>query len=176
MSTCFPAHAPVLETSRLLLRGHRKDDHKPCAAMWGDPETTRYIGDRPFTGEESWGRLLRYVGHWEVMGFGYWAVEEKASGEFAGETGFADYRREMEPALGVPEVGWVLAPRFYGLGYATEAVRAILEWGDLTPDTQSTACIIHPDNTGSIRVAKKCGYRSTGKVFYKTGEVLIYKR
>jgi RimJ/RimL family protein N-acetyltransferase len=59
-------------------------------------------------------RLLRYVGHWAVLGFGYWVVEEKASGEFVGETGFADYRREMKPSLdGAPEIGWVLTPRFH---------------------------------------------------------------
>jgi RimJ/RimL family protein N-acetyltransferase len=176
MSTWFPVHAPVLETSRLRLRGHRKEDHEPCAAMWGDPETTRYIGGRPFTAEESWSRLLRYVGHWEMMGFGYWVVEEKASGEFAGEAGFADYRRDITPALGVPEVGWVLAPRFHGQGYATAAVRAILEWGDSAPGTQSTACIIHPDNAGSVRVAEKCGFRSAGKAVYGTGQVLLFRR
>jgi RimJ/RimL family protein N-acetyltransferase len=49
--------------------------------------------------------LLRYVGHWSLLGFGYWILEERATGEFVGEVGFSDYKRDVEPALGaVPEV------------------------------------------------------------------------
>jgi RimJ/RimL family protein N-acetyltransferase len=74
---------PVLETERLKLRGHRLDDFAPCAAMWADPLVTRHIGGIPLSAEESWTRLLRYVGHWALLGFGYWVVEEKATGNFA---------------------------------------------------------------------------------------------
>lgn len=61
---------PTLRTERLVLRGHRREDLGDCAAMWADPEVTRYLGGRPFSEEEVWGRLLRYVGHWAIMGFG----------------------------------------------------------------------------------------------------------
>ncbi len=169
--------APIIETARLRLRGHHAGDQAACAALWGDPEVTRYIGGRPFTAEEVWSRLLRYVGHWAVLGFGYWVVEEKASGEFVGEAGFADYRREMKPSLdGAPEIGWVLTPRFHGRGYATEAVRAVVEWGDAKFDGRETACIIKPENAASVRVAEKCGYRATGRAVYSSGEVLLFRR
>ena len=169
--------APLIETARLRLRGHRAGDHAACAAMWGDPDVTRYIGGRPFTSEETWSRLLRYVGHWAALGFGYWVVEEKSSGEFVGEVGFADYRREMKPSLdGAPEIGWVLAPRFWGHGYATEAVRAVVEWGDVKFGAQETACIINPGNEASVRVAEKCGYRASGQVTYGGREVLLFRR
>ena len=65
---------PVIETARLKLRGHRLDDFTPCAAMWADPVVTRHIGGRPLSEEESWTRLLRYVGHWALLGFGYWVA------------------------------------------------------------------------------------------------------
>src|ERR1700690_3739295 len=112
-------HVPVLETERLRLRGHRLDDFPASAAMWADPAVSRQLGRKPFTEEESWTRLLRYVGHWSLLGFGYWVVEEKASGKFAGEVGFADYMRNIEPPLNAPEIGWALASRFHGKGYAT---------------------------------------------------------
>src|SRR2546427_3493984 len=115
---------PVIETERLRLRGHRPEDFPDCAAMWADPVVTRYIGGKPLSEEEAWTRTLRCLGHWAWLGFGYWVVEEKATGSFAGEMGFSDWKREIEPSLkGVPELGWVLATRAHGKGYATEAVR-----------------------------------------------------
>ena len=108
---------PVLETERLILRGHQLDDFNDCAAMWADPAVTRFIGGQPLHEEESWAKFLRYAGHWSVLGFGYWAVEEKSSENFVGEIGFADYKRELEPSLkGVPEIGWVLASPTHGKG------------------------------------------------------------
>jgi len=75
--------------------------------------------------------LLRYAGHWALLGYGYWVAEEKSTGAFVGELGFADYKRDLQPALPeVPEAGWVLMPWAHGKGYATEAVRAIALWGD----------------------------------------------
>jgi len=65
----------VIETARLRLRGHGLEDTERMAALWSDAEVTRYIGGRPQTAEESWSRLLRYAGHWRLLGFGYWVVE-----------------------------------------------------------------------------------------------------
>src|SRR5271170_3877330 len=146
---------PVLETDRLTLRGHSMDDFPACAAMWADPRVTQYFG-HSFSEEESWTRFLRYAGHWAVLGFGCWVVEEKSSGDFAGEIGFWDYKRAIEPKLTLPEIGWALASRFHGKGYASEAVRAALAWGAGHFGASPTTCIIHPDNLPSIRVAKKC--------------------
>ena len=86
---------PVIETKRLRLRGHRLDDFGDVAAMWADANVTKQLRDQPFTREESWTRLLRYVGHWALLGFGYWVVEDKQTGQFLGEVGFADYERDL---------------------------------------------------------------------------------
>jgi RimJ/RimL family protein N-acetyltransferase len=71
---------PLLTTSRLTLRPHTRDDFLESYAMWSDPEVIRYIGGKPFTREEVWARLLRYAGHWAMLGYGYWVVREKESG------------------------------------------------------------------------------------------------
>jgi RimJ/RimL family protein N-acetyltransferase len=178
MSDFHPAiEVPVIETERLKLRGHRVDDFARSAAMWADPEVYRYIGGKPHTEEEAWTKLLRYVGHWVLLGFGYWVVEEKASGNFAGEIGFADYKRDLRPSLeGVPEIGWVLASQGHGKGYATEAVRAVVAWGDAHFGSVRTACIIHPENLASIRVAEKCGYRELQRTTYKEHAVMMFVR
>jgi RimJ/RimL family protein N-acetyltransferase len=168
---------PIIETERLRLRGHRPEDFEASAAMWADPRVTRYITGRPSTQEESWGRLLRYAGHWSHLGFGYWAVEEKITGVFAGELGFSDYKREIEPAIkDVPELGWVLAPDMHGKGYATEAVRAALVWGDSHFASARSLCLIAPENAPSIRVAEKCGYRELLRTTYKGDLTILFER
>jgi RimJ/RimL family protein N-acetyltransferase len=168
---------PVLETERLVLRGHRVGDFSDCLSLWTDPEVTRFISGKPSTQEEVWSRLVRYVGHWALMGFGYWVVTEKESGRFMGEVGFADFKRAIEPSLdGVPEIGWVIAPRGHGKGYATEAARAAIAWGDEHFGPIRTACIIAPGNEPSIRVAEKCGYREFQHTTYKDQPTIMFVR
>jgi RimJ/RimL family protein N-acetyltransferase len=168
--------APVLETERLKLRGHRLEDLDDCAAMWADPQVTRHIGGKPFTREEVWSKILRYVGHWPLMGFGYWVVEDKATGAFMGEGGFADFKRDMEPAIEVPEIGWALVPTAQGKGVATEAVNAICAWGDQHFGDTRTVCLIDPENIASAWVAKKCGYQEFMRATYKDKATILYKR
>ena len=167
---------PILETERLKLRGHCMDDFPASAAMWADPIVTRYFG-HSLAEEESWTRFLRYVGHWALLGFGYWVVEERATGNFVGEIGFADYKRNIESSLNLaPEIGWVLASQSHGKGYATEAVRAAIAWGDKHFGSSRTTCLIHPENLPSIRVAEKCGYREFQLTTYKGHPTIVFVR
>jgi RimJ/RimL family protein N-acetyltransferase len=169
--------APVIETERLVLRGHRMDDFADCAAMWADPQVARFIGGKPLSETEAWARFLRYAGHWPLMGFGYWAVIEKGSGAFVGDVGFADYKRDIEPSIkGEAEIGWVLAGHAHGKGYATEAVRAALAWGDAHLKQPRTVCIIAPENLASIRVAAKCGLLEFERAVYKDHPVILCER
>ncbi len=173
-----PSTVPVIETERLLLRGHTLDDFGDSAALWADPEVTRFIGGVPQTREEAWTRLLRYVGHWSVMGFGYWVVTDRESGRFAGEVGFAEFRRAIAPPIeGMPEIGWVLARWARGRGFATEAVRAAVAWGTahFGPD-QRTVCLIAPENLASIRAAEKCGYARSGEADVHGQPILVFAR
>ena len=122
-------------------------------------------------------RLLRNVGHWSLLGFGYWVVEEKASGRIVGEIGFSELKREIEPSFeGVPEAGWVLAPDAHGKGFATEAVKAILAWGEKQFAGGPTACIISPENTPSIRLAGKFGFRELARTTYHGEPTLQFER
>ena len=173
----MPSEIPILETPRLRLRGHRVDDFDACCALWADPEVVRHTTGKPQTREEVWARLLRYIGHWELLGYGFWALEEKASGNFIGEVGFADFKRTLDPPLGdTPEIGWVLVPGAHGKGYATEAVRAAIVWGDEHLGAVRTACLIHPENAASIRVAGKCGYGEYARSRYKEHDVILLER
>jgi len=148
-----------------------------CAAMWADPAVTRYVGGKPFSQEESWARLLRYVGHWSLMGFGYWAIEEKAAGTYIGEAGFADFKRDIEPSIkDLPELGWAFVSSVHGKGYATEAIHAAVAWGECHFAPTRTVCLIHPENYASIRVAEKCGFREDRRTIYKGQPTILFAR
>jgi RimJ/RimL family protein N-acetyltransferase len=151
---------PVIETERLRLRPHGSDDLAACVALWSDPAVVRYTIGEPSPPQRTWIRILAYRGHWALLGYGYWAVEEKTSGRYVGELGFADFKRHIVPSIeGIPELGWALVPQFHGKGYATEALNAAVSWGDHQLAQRRTVCIIHRDNHRSFRVAEKLGYR-----------------
>ena len=168
---------PVIETERLILRGHCLDDFEALAAMWGDPEVARYIGGKSLTREDSWARLLRYAGHWELLGFGYWAVESKGSAQFIGDVGFANWRRDITPSLeGIPEGGWVFTTASHGSGLATEAVQAAVGWIDKHFAGKKTACIIGTENIASIRVAERAGYHEFARTDFRGSQVIQFRR
>jgi RimJ/RimL family protein N-acetyltransferase len=168
---------PVLTTERLILRGHRLGDFQDYAALRGDPEVARYIGGKTRTPAESWSRLLHSAGHWSLLGFGFWMVEERSSGRFVGEVGFADFKRDLGPDFdGAPEAGWVLAPWAHGKGYATEAAGAALAWGEREKGMTRFVCMIDRDHEGSLRVAEKCGFRIFAETEFQGDPVILLER
>jgi len=118
---------PVLATARLRLRGFAERDRAPFAAMNADPEVMRYMSRR-LDRAQSDAFLDRIVDHWEVDGFGLWAIERLDDGAFLGFAGLAapSFSAPFTPAI---EVGWRLDHAAWGRGYATEAGAAALRHG-----------------------------------------------
>ena len=168
---------PVVETSRLRLRGYRAGDFESWFAMSQLPAFHRYLSPEPMPAEEVWKLLLRSAGHWLIMGYGFWAVEEKATGRFVGGLGFLNLKRAIDPPLGdAPEIGWVLHPDVHGLGYATEGVTAALAWAESHFGPVRTVCIIDPDNEPSLRVAARFGYREYARSTYHGAPIVLLER
>lgn len=168
---------PVLKTGRLILRAFTADDFDAFAAIWGDAFVVRHISGTPSSRSDSWTRLLRLAGGWPLLGYGYWAVEEAASGRLAGMAGLADFKREIEADIaGLPEAGWVFSPAFHGKGYATEAMLAALAWADATLAADTSCCLIHPGNAASINVAQKLGYGGRITAPFGESETLVFFR
>ena len=168
---------PVLHTERLTLRAPALTDFDSALAMWTHPDVIRFIGGRAQSREEVWGRVLRYIGHWTALGFGFWCVDDRATGAHLGEVGFSDFHRELEPSFGdTPEMGWAFGPAAHGRGIATEAVLAAAAWGDQTFKAGVTGCIISPENVASQRVAAKAGFVEKVRSAYKGEPTVIYER
>jgi RimJ/RimL family protein N-acetyltransferase len=165
-----------IETERLALRPPTVDDFAEVAAMRREPEVVRFIGGTPASPEESWARLLRYAGHWALLGYGTWIVRERGTARYVGDVGFANLRRSIEPPIGdCPEAGWVLASWAHGRRFATEAVHAIHAWFD-EHLRQRTACVIDVANAASLRIAASAGYQEWYRTAYKGSPVIVFER
>jgi RimJ/RimL family protein N-acetyltransferase len=168
---------PVIETARLRLRGHSPADLTAFLAMFQEPQFYQHLTGHPLPEEEVWTKMLRHLGVWYLYGYGFWAVEEKATGHFVGAVGFGEWQRNITPSLkGFPEVGWVLAPHTHGQGYAAEAAQAALAWGDVNLPVARTVCIVDVANLPSLRLAAKCGYQEIDRILYKSIPVVLLER
>ncbi len=178
MSTSqHPASAPALETTRLRLRGLKASDLDAFHAMYADPLVYKFLAPKALSKEEAWARMLRLSGLWVLSGYGYWALEDKATDQLAGIAGFAEFHRTITPSImGKPEFGWALASPFHGKRLSTEAVMAIQAWGDETLPTEETSCIVATRNTPSIYLAQKIGFKKIGESLYNEEPHLVLTR
>lgn len=162
---------PTLTTDRLILRAFRDDDLDAYAEMCADPEVMRYLGEgKTLSRVEAWRQMAFIVGHWQLRGFGLWALEEKASGRFIGRAGLL--QPEGWPGF---EAGWTLGRAWWGKGYATEAAREALRYAFEDLDRDHVISLIRPENKPSIRVAERLGERLEGEVSdFFGGRALVY--
>jgi RimJ/RimL family protein N-acetyltransferase len=168
--------APILHTARLRLRPHVQGDYPACRALWQHPDTIRFIGGVAQSDQEVWFRLLRYGGMWPLLGYGFWVFEELATGEFLGEGGLLNARRDIGGLRDIPEAGWALMPHAGGRGIATEAMSAVLGWADGQLFADRTGCIIDPGNAASLRVAAKLGYVESGRPSFRDQTIVLLHR
>ena len=161
---------PTLDTPRLVLRELRTTDLDDYARTCADPRVMRYLGaGKPLSRAESWRHLAFFLGHWQLRGFGMWAVVDKATGKLIGRIGF--HQPEGWPGF---EIGWTIDRQCWGQGFATEGARAALRLAVGTYGQQHVISLIHPENTASIRVAEKIGESLEGENEISGTKVLRY--
>lgn len=149
---------PTINTSRLTLRAMRAEDFPRFADIWATPSVVTHITGKPKTKAQSWDAFLRNAGHWQITGFGQWAVQPHGQNVMAGQTGFFFGSRNLgEDFDPYPEAGWVLAPEAQGQGLGRNGVDAAHDWFDRVIAGR-TVCIITPQNTASLRIAQGLGY------------------
>ncbi len=149
----------MIRTGRLLLRRWTGADRAPFAAMNADPCVMEHF-PAPLTRAESDALVDRIEAGFDEHGFGLWAVE--APEGFVGFTGLSVPRFEA-PFLPAVEIGWRLARRAWGRGYASEAATAALDHGFDVVGLDSVVSFTAVGNARSQRVMRRLGMRLVGE-------------
>lgn len=118
----------MISTDRLLLRRWREADREPFAAMGRDPEVMRHF-PALLSRKESNATIDEWINpHFDLHGYGLWAVELRSDGVFIGFTGLAKVGFDC-PIRDDVEIGWRLSRQAWGHGYALEAAKAAMSYG-----------------------------------------------
>jgi len=151
----------TLTTARLTLRQWREADLVPFAALHADPVAMQFM-PRCLSRAESDDFARRLQGQLAARGFGPWAVEHRAGGEFLGCVGLAapGFEAHFTPCT---EIAWRLAREHWGCGYATEAARACLQFAFQTLALPEVVSFTALDNLRSQAVMRRLGMRQDGE-------------
>ena len=152
-----------IETERLILRPLAPEDCDAHIEMMQDPLVAATLGPggKPLPRPDLWRQFASYLGHWSIRGFGWFSVEDKASGEWLGRVG--PWQPGGWPGL---ECGWTIRSAHWGKGYAPEAAIGAIKWTFVQfPDLSRIISVIEPSNKNSQAVAAKIGEVNTGEVF-----------
>lgn len=146
---------PILETSRLLLRKWQQHDVAPFAAMNQCPQVMEHFPNT-LTPEESANAIKAFNAEIAQQGFGLFACELKTTAQFIGFVGLhiPPFHAHFTPCV---EIAWRLAQPFWGQGYATEAARAVLQFGFEQCKLTEIVSFTVLANTRSRRVMEKLG-------------------
>ncbi len=159
-----------IETERLLLRQFKEEDWTDLHHYYSSEDATRYTTGRAFSEGETWRTLSGMIGHWQLRGYGPYALEEKSSGTVIGVAGFW-YPNDWPS----PEIKWALAPAYWGKGFASEAARAVQKVGlEYLPDL-SLISFICKDNEASIRLAIAVGATFEKEMPFRGGIWHVYR-
>ena len=151
----------TITTDRLLMRRWRHSDREPFAELNGDPDTLRFFPST-LTRAESDAFVDLIESRFELQGYGLWALEITATGEFIGFAGL-NAMPEGVPGAGGLEVGWRLAKTAWHHGYATEAARAARDvafGGVGLPEIWSMTAVL---NEPSIAVMHRIGMEEVAR-------------
>lgn len=147
----------TIDTERLLLRRWKGKDHAPFAAICGDPEVMRYIGNGSTrTAAQASRTIESFETEWDERGFGLFAVESKETGHLLGFAGLSwpDFLPEVHPSV---EIGWRFSKLSWGKGYASEAASAALSHGVNKLGINDIVSIYQVGNRASVHIMQKLG-------------------
>lgn len=164
-----------LETARLILKTPELADFDHLLALRSDPEVMKYIGDgSTHTPAQVQQFLQNAIAYQKKHGIGFCSVFAKASGEFVGQAGlFHIGYCDEQPDI---EIAYRLHKKFWGKGYATELVKALIRWGFDHLPIKKLIAASHPENIASQNVLKKAGLDFRGKRLWHNGsEVFWYE-
>ncbi|WP_247217591.1 GNAT family N-acetyltransferase [Synechococcus sp. C9] len=143
----------ILETDRLVLRQLQSEDLDEFYKICGDPEIMRYVGDgQPLSREQTQRWIKKSQENYQKYGFGCSAVVAKEDAYLIGYCGFVN-----PTTNGEAEIIYGFKKQYWGQGLASEAVKAMLDFGLERCGLRRVIATIDPSNQASIRIVEKCG-------------------
>ena len=161
----------LLETSRLLLRKFTKDDAPFMLRLLNEPTWLQYIGDRNVHTEEEARKYLENgaIKSYGERGYGFYAVIHKETQQTVGTCGFV--KRDF---LDHPDFGIAFLPEYTGQGYAFEVTAAAMDFAEQMLQLKKVEAITTPDNTRSIQLLVKLGFRFEKSIFVDNEELFLF--
>lgn len=142
----------LLSTERLVLRPVMADDHAAVLAHWTQPDVRRFLFDgAALSGVEVAETIEESIGDFAVRGFGVWLIELGSTADLIGTAGL---RPLGSSGL---EIFYSLAPGAWGHGYATEAARAVVEYGLGPLGLPEVLAEVDEGNAASVAVVRRLG-------------------
>lgn len=161
----------VIETARLVIRLPQDDDVEASFAIHQDPDVMRWLGRTGAQSvEEERERLGRMREMHDELGFSMWLVEDKDTAEVLGFAGLFPVELkgpDVEVAYHFRKVSW-------GMGYATEAAKACLDYGFDVAGLKEIVGLVDPENVSSAHVLEKCGMQRAGRAHHYDKDLLKY--
>ena len=143
---------PVIETERLILRGPEMRDFEPHAEFYTTARSSALGG--PCPRHDAWTKFVAAAGQWLLRGYGYWTLEEKATGRVLGRVGVNHPEYGLEP-----ELAWTLFTGAEGQGFANEAALAARDHAGRVMGLGPLMSTIRADNARSLVLAARLGAR-----------------
>ena len=144
---------PTLHTERLTLRAPCMEDFAAYAAFYSS-EAARTVGG-PFSEANTFDRIAKLLGHWQLRGYGRWMVADKTTDDPLGIVGL--FYPESWPE---PEIAWSVFEEGEGRGIAFEAAQAARAYAYETLGWATAISLVDPENTRSVALAKRMGCTS----------------
>lgn len=153
------------ETERIILREIVVEDAEAMFEMDSDPDVHKYLGKSPITTLEEAIKSIEFIREqYKEYGIGRWALVEKKTDRFIGWSGLKFRPDEVNGYKDYIEVGYRLAKRFWGKGYATESAIQSVNYGFEEMNLKSIYAMANIKNKGSINALTKTGLKITGEV------------
>lgn len=159
-----------IKTKRLNLRQFINEDWLDIHQYYSDKEATKFTFGRSLSEGESWRAMASMMGHWQLRGYGPYALEDKVSKKIIGIAGFW-YPNDWPE----PEIKWALIRQYWGKGYASEAARAIQETALKYIPEIPLISFIHSDNSASIKLALNINAVFEKQLEFRGGSWHIYR-
>ena len=160
----------IIETPRLYLREMTVADAQSAYDLNLDPEVIKYTGDVAFKSKEEASSFLLDYDHYKKYGFGRWAVILKSNESFLGWCGIK-FTQEIDEY----DIGFRFFQKYWGLGYATEAAKACINWAFQNIDTMEIIGRVMPKNIASCKVLENIGLKIHKRIEDNDGPLIIYK-